>query len=368
MRWPKSILSFSFLFFLAITPAYAQQQHDHSSPAESAQESQEKSQDSERPWLGVTIQEVNPDTAKAMGLGKVKGVMVADVAKDSPADDAGLMMGDIITKLNGKDVTSGDQFVTSIRNLKVGNTVALEVNRAGSIVAMNVALDKMPEAAMRQYGHMMMPGCKDCPAEMAGMSMPQGGACPGCVAQGGQSCAGAAEGMGGGMGMAGCGGMSGGGTMGMGGPMDGCMMGGGMGSQGMMGHHMGMMGGEKYGKMYLMAVKNLDLTPDQKKKSHELFSEYKKRMIKSSADIKVAEVELKDLLASEPVNLDKVKTKINDIGAKKSELRFFRVKSLEDFKKILTPEQRNRLKDMMAMGPGGASSEETPAPETEPAE
>ncbi len=133
-------------------------------------------------------------------------------------------------------------------------------------------------------------------------------------------------------------------------------MGGGC-EHGMMGGHgktgmQGMPESEKYGKMYLMALSGLDLTEDQQKKARTLKSDYIKGSIKSEADIAVAEVELKELLAADPVSLSRVKVKINDIGSKKADLRFFRIKSLEEFKKTLTPEQRKKLGSMTAAPAG----------------
>lgn len=115
---------------------------------------------------------------------------------------------------------------------------------------------------------------------------------------------------------------------------------------------MGMPESEKYGKMYLMALKGLDLTEDQQKKVQALKNDYIKNYIKAGADIGVAEVELKELLAAEAVNLSRVRSKINEIGSKKADLRFLRIKSLEELKKILTPEQRKKMGGMTAPAAG----------------
>lgn len=171
-------------------------------------------------------------------------------------------------------------------------------------------------------------------------------------------CAGCQQGCSGGGAPGGC--MDGGGPMCAGcsagmhappGPMGGGCMHGMMGDHGKTGMQ-GMPESEKYGKMYLMALSGIDLTEDQQKKARTLKSDYIKGYIKAGADIGVAEVELKELLAAEAVNLGQVKAKIKEIESKKADLRFFRIKSLEEFKKILTPEQRKKMGSMTATPAG----------------
>lgn len=286
-----------------------------------------------RPWLGVAIQDVGKDMNKT-------GALVAEVSPGSPAAGAGVMPGDIIVSVNGKGVSSTSDLVSMIQAAGVGATVALSIDRNGKAENVSVVLGKAPEETAPMYSAQQpMPGCPMC------------GAPQGCAGDGG-CCAGGCGGTGAGMpgGMCGQGpGMMGGPGMGMmGGP--GMMHGRGM----MMGGpgNMGMMKGEKYGKMYLMALSALDLNEAQAKKSEALRNDYSKRSIKSASEIAVAEVDLGELLSAEPVKLDKVKAKISEIYAKKADLRYFRVKSLEDFKKILTKEQAGKLKEMFKPAAG----------------
>jgi S1-C subfamily serine protease len=55
-----------------------------------------------RGWLGVSIQPLTPELAKSFGLKDPKGVLIADVVKDSPADKAGLVSGDVLTEFDGR--------------------------------------------------------------------------------------------------------------------------------------------------------------------------------------------------------------------------------------------------------------------------
>ncbi len=294
-----AVLLFSMLVLFE-TPLYAQTVLVSPPPSSS------ESAPDGRPWLGVAVQDINPDIVETMSLKTSSGVLVSEVSNGSPADKAGVVPGDVIVTVNGKNVLSSAELVTIIQALKSGSPVVLGLNRSGETERISVVLGTTQESSAAQAG--MMP-CAGAP----GGCMHEGGGCAkGMHAPPGQ--------MGGGCCMHG--GMSGG-----------------CGGAGIM----GMPGNENYGKMYLMALKGLDLTEDQQKKVRALKSDYIKNSIKAGADIGVAEVELKELLAAETVNLSRVKSKINEIGAKKAELRFLRIKSLEDLKKILTPEQRKNL-------------------------
>ncbi|WP_339833636.1 DegQ family serine endoprotease [uncultured Parvibaculum sp.] len=57
-----------------------------------------------RGWLGVTIQQVDPDMAASLGLDKPKGALVAQVADESPAKKAGIQTGDVILNVDGKEM------------------------------------------------------------------------------------------------------------------------------------------------------------------------------------------------------------------------------------------------------------------------
>jgi Spy/CpxP family protein refolding chaperone len=115
----------------------------------------------------------------------------------------------------------------------------------------------------------------------------------------------------------------------------------------MMGGQMGMM----YGKI-MMAIKAMNLTPEQKAKANAIHSDFKKKAVRAAADVKVAHIELHELLAADPVNLEKVRAKVNELVQKKTDMMMLGIRSLEDFKKVLNPDQKKMLKDMLAMDSG----------------
>lgn len=59
----------------------------------------------ERGWLGITLQALTPDISEYFGLGLTGGIIVNNIIKGSPADQAGLLVKDIIWELNGRQIT-----------------------------------------------------------------------------------------------------------------------------------------------------------------------------------------------------------------------------------------------------------------------
>ncbi len=98
-----------------------------------------------RGWLGVSIQEVTPELAREFGTKTLKGALVADVSKGSPADRAGIRRGDIIIEFDGKEIED----VGSLRNMAaratVGNTVRVKLIRNRNIMTVNVTIAELPK-------------------------------------------------------------------------------------------------------------------------------------------------------------------------------------------------------------------------------
>ena len=82
-----------------------------------------------RGWLGVLIQEVNKDLAESFGLDKPYGALVAQVVEGSPAEEAGIQTGDIITEFDGEEINLSSELPQLVGRTKVGETVELEVVR-----------------------------------------------------------------------------------------------------------------------------------------------------------------------------------------------------------------------------------------------
>ncbi|MGO8731556.1 MAG: DegQ family serine endoprotease [Terriglobia bacterium] len=97
-----------------------------------------------RAYIGVSIQEVSPELAKAFGEAEPRGALVGDVSSGSPAEKSGLQKGDIIVALNGNPITDSNQLRMSISMMAPGATVNLKVMRNGSEHDMSVTLGVLP--------------------------------------------------------------------------------------------------------------------------------------------------------------------------------------------------------------------------------
>jgi serine protease Do len=81
--------------------------------------------------IGVSIGNVTRDLAESLGLPKPEGAAVSTVESDSPAAKAGIEVGDVITKLDGRPVEGSADLSRSIRSMKPGSKTTLTVWRAG---------------------------------------------------------------------------------------------------------------------------------------------------------------------------------------------------------------------------------------------
>lgn len=99
-----------------------------------------------RGWLGVRIQDVTEDMVDAVeGLKTAAGAMVTDVP-EGPAEDAGMLAGDVIMSFDGNSVADVRALVRSVGNTGVGETVDVVVLRAGDEVTLAVTLGRREEA------------------------------------------------------------------------------------------------------------------------------------------------------------------------------------------------------------------------------
>jgi Spy/CpxP family protein refolding chaperone len=97
----------------------------------------------------------------------------------------------------------------------------------------------------------------------------------------------------------------------------------------------------------------LQLTPEQIQRLEVLRSDFQKLAVKRSADIQAAELELKELLSADPVDMAKVESQVKRIEALRGEQRLSRIKTIEEGKALLVPEQRKKL-DTLAQKRGRA--------------
>jgi serine protease Do len=73
-----------------------------------------------RGWFGVVVQPVTQELAQSFGLAEMKGVLVSEVIKNSPAEKAGLKSGDIIIEFDGKPIHEMNELPRIAANMPVG--------------------------------------------------------------------------------------------------------------------------------------------------------------------------------------------------------------------------------------------------------
>ena len=100
-----------------------------------------------RPWIGVSMMELNPELAKHIGLNpETKGIVIGQVMENSPAYKAGLMQGDVIRKVDGKPVLKPEAIQEAIRAKALNSRIAIDILRNGHPISVDVVSEPLPDA------------------------------------------------------------------------------------------------------------------------------------------------------------------------------------------------------------------------------
>jgi serine protease Do len=97
-----------------------------------------------RGYVGVQMQDVSEEMAKALNLKSAKGAVISDVVPGSPAQKANLRQGDVIIKVNGKEVEGGSEIRKMITPKQPGTEVELTIIRDGKEMDVKVTLAEAP--------------------------------------------------------------------------------------------------------------------------------------------------------------------------------------------------------------------------------
>jgi len=95
--------------------------------------------------IGVHAQTITPMMATGLGLSQVYGVILGDVRPGSPADQAGLKVGDVILTLDGKQMENGRQFDVNLYRRGIGEVTALTIQRGDDTLNVQVAVIEREE-------------------------------------------------------------------------------------------------------------------------------------------------------------------------------------------------------------------------------
>ncbi len=98
-------------------------------------------------------------------------------------------------------------------------------------------------------------------------------------------------------------------------------------------------------------LKSLSLDEQQKTLIGEIKSRMMKETIRRTADMRIVQIELKDLLSQDPVDMKAVEAKVKQLEMMRTEMHLSHIKAIEDIRTKLTPEQRKKLREMIEAGP-----------------
>jgi serine protease Do len=98
-----------------------------------------------RGWLGVSVQPVTPELAASFGMKEEKGALIAEVIKESPAEKAGLKVGDIILEFDGKPIKDMHDLPRIAAVTPVGKRAVVKVARSGKTLEKTVVIERMAD-------------------------------------------------------------------------------------------------------------------------------------------------------------------------------------------------------------------------------
>src|SRR5208337_2972598 len=102
-----------------------------------------------RGYLGVNIQSIDPDLAKALKLEQSKGALVAEVVPGGPADKAGIKAGDVIVSFDGKSVHDSHDLPAMVAAAAIGRQVPITLVRNGKEIKIDTVVAKLESSGTK---------------------------------------------------------------------------------------------------------------------------------------------------------------------------------------------------------------------------
>lgn len=93
-----------------------------------------------RGWIGVTIQDLDENSAKALGLSSQSGALIGSVLENEPAQKAGIRDGDVILAVDGENIEDSAALLRAIAGKAPGSKATLKIWRDGKIMDIDVTL------------------------------------------------------------------------------------------------------------------------------------------------------------------------------------------------------------------------------------
>ncbi len=93
-------------------------------------------------YTGLSVRQLTPRIARSLELSSLRGVLVARIENGSPADDAGFQPYDVITRINGEEVTTPQQASLMLTQYRPGDEIPITVLRKGETLDLTLELEK----------------------------------------------------------------------------------------------------------------------------------------------------------------------------------------------------------------------------------
>ncbi len=103
----------------------------------------------QRGWLGIYLQPFTPEMADYLGHARLRGVLISDLVKGGPADQAGLKSGDVLTRFDQVDLDADsddsiNRFIQMVSSLEPKTRIPIQIHRQGQVLERNLTVGIQP--------------------------------------------------------------------------------------------------------------------------------------------------------------------------------------------------------------------------------
>ena len=98
-----------------------------------------------RGWIGAAVQELTPELAESFKLGDIKGVLITEIIRNSPAEKAGVRRGDILIAIDDQAIESWGTMLETVASLPPGKVVQIKLMRDGAAMSLKLTIGKRPK-------------------------------------------------------------------------------------------------------------------------------------------------------------------------------------------------------------------------------
>lgn len=102
-----------------------------------------------RGWIGVGLQPITPEIAESFKLGAVRGVIINEIVRGGPADKGGIVLGDILVSIDGKQIAEPQDVLNIVTGIPPGSASKLKLKRKGQELELSVTVGRRPKPPAR---------------------------------------------------------------------------------------------------------------------------------------------------------------------------------------------------------------------------